>query len=537
MARKPVTRPRPGAPSVRGSGVAAAAASAGETGAAPVTAAGIVRADFARIVRVDEARREVELCATSEAVDSYGTVFGYEASKDAFTRWAGNVREMHARKAVGRRVAVRFQDGERRIYARIRISRGAADTWEKILDGTLRGASIGASNVQWRTERRGGREVQVAHRYDLVELSLVDLPSNPDALGIAVIRDGVPLPEQLDPLPDGAEPPDAVEATAATAATGAQPGAAGGEGETGAGGQAAGGAVEAEVEAESAAEAPAVVPAVAAHDDDAAQSWSEIWLAHSALNGGHVMGENGVTGRAEPFASRLATPPSQATHGRDPHQDRAERLAALGAPGYAARTEPPAAGGASPSEAAGAGDASTSGIRDQTAPGDRQDVLHSAARGILLGCGCPDCDAALAALDGDPAETSEAAPPEDARARLVVAAVTRMLAGQTRRLDAALAGLAHVAGTLEQIERRVATIEEQPLPGGPQLRAAEKTHALQPGGAAHVDEQLRALQGLAGRLSDPQAQMAVATEMIRLQQEAAGLTPAMQAMPRAGGRS
>jgi hypothetical protein len=30
-------------------------------------------------------RREIEVCATSGALDSYGTVFAYEASRDAFT--------------------------------------------------------------------------------------------------------------------------------------------------------------------------------------------------------------------------------------------------------------------------------------------------------------------------------------------------------------------------------------------------------------------------------------------------------------------
>jgi len=92
-----------------------------------------------------------------------------------------------------------------------------------------------------------------------------------------------------------------------------------------------------------------------------------------------------------------------------------------------------------------------------------------------------------------------------------------------------------VAGTLERIEQRVAVIEAQPLPGGPHLRVAEKTHALRPAGEpGAIGEQLRALEGLAGRLSDPQAQLAVATEMIRLQQAAAGYSPALQAMPLAG---
>jgi len=134
---------------------AVAAAPAEQSGMAAVTQrADVVRVGIAPIVRVDAPRREIELCATSEALDSFGTIFDYAASKDAFTRWLGNVREMHERRAVGRRVGVRCDDAERKIFVRVRVSRGAQDTWEKVLDGTLRGASIGASNVTWRRQVR-----------------------------------------------------------------------------------------------------------------------------------------------------------------------------------------------------------------------------------------------------------------------------------------------------------------------------------------------------------------------------------------------
>ena len=169
---------------------------------------GTARIGFAPIVRVDAPRREIELCATSETVDSHGTIFDYDASKDAFTRWIGNVREMHGRQAVGSRVAVRCDDETRRIHVRIRISRGARDTWEKVLDGTLRGASIGASGVVWQRQRRRvageQRSLNVATRYDLVELSLVDNPSNPDALGVTFVRDATPDIALLDPLDEPA---------------------------------------------------------------------------------------------------------------------------------------------------------------------------------------------------------------------------------------------------------------------------------------------------------------------------------------------
>ena len=172
---------------------------------------GTTRIGFAPIVRVDAPRREIELCATSETVDSHGTIFDYDASKDAFTRWIGNVREMHGRQAVGSRVAVRCDDETRRIYVRIRISHGAQDTWEKVLDGTLRGASIGASGVVWQRQRRRvageQRSLNVATRYDLVELSLVDNPSNPDALGVTFVRDATPDLALLDVLDEPAMEP------------------------------------------------------------------------------------------------------------------------------------------------------------------------------------------------------------------------------------------------------------------------------------------------------------------------------------------
>src|SRR5262249_19313487 len=143
----------------------------------------------------------------------------------AFTRWVGNVREMHERKAVGNRVAVRFDDEARRVYARIRISMGAEDTWQKVLDGTLRGASIGAGKVQWARQRRAvagvNRDVEVATRYDLVELSLVDNPSNPDSLGVAFVRDAAADETMLEVLEvlDAVDPADPADAPANTPAS------------------------------------------------------------------------------------------------------------------------------------------------------------------------------------------------------------------------------------------------------------------------------------------------------------------------------
>lgn len=178
------------------------------------------RIGFAPITRIDAATREIEVTATSEALDAYGTIFDYEASCAAFARWMGNVREMHDALAVGKRVAVHEDAEQRQIRVRLRISRGAESTWQKILDGTLCGASIGAANVTWREARQSnaGRDsgtaggdpsatVRVATAYDLVELSLVDNPANPDCVGIAVIRAALPDVDLLDELEEDAAPP------------------------------------------------------------------------------------------------------------------------------------------------------------------------------------------------------------------------------------------------------------------------------------------------------------------------------------------
>jgi hypothetical protein len=180
------------------------------------------RIGFAPITRIDADRREIEVTATSEAIDAFDTVFDYDASRDAFERWLGNVREMHSAIAVGRRVAVLCDPDRREIRVRLRISRGAESTWQKILDGTLCGASIGASNVRWREARRGdlagpddagdpAEVVRVATAYDLVELSLVDNPANPDCAGITLVRAAAPDTALLDPLDDEPAEPAAGE--------------------------------------------------------------------------------------------------------------------------------------------------------------------------------------------------------------------------------------------------------------------------------------------------------------------------------------
>jgi phage head maturation protease len=138
--------------------------------------------------KVDQSKRTVSGYATLDNVDSHGDIVSSEASLGAFMRFRGNVREMHQPMAVGKVVAFEpksyYDPKEGKVYNGVYVtsyvSKGAQDTWEKVLDGTLSGFSIGGSIKESDNEVQEGSDtlVRVIKNYDLVELSLVDNPAN-----------------------------------------------------------------------------------------------------------------------------------------------------------------------------------------------------------------------------------------------------------------------------------------------------------------------------------------------------------------------
>ncbi len=170
------------------------------------------------ILRIDREKREVVVRATAEALDGYGTVFSYDGSKEAFGKWRGNIREMHdPTKAVGRALQIIPNDEEKAIDLVIRVSRGAQDTWEKVLDGTLSGASVGAKNGVWTKKIVNGKEIPYLERYTLVETSLVDNPATPGC-DIQLVRvdgaDGQELLQITDTLDNEEDEPEELPPTA-----------------------------------------------------------------------------------------------------------------------------------------------------------------------------------------------------------------------------------------------------------------------------------------------------------------------------------
>ena len=141
------------------------------------------------IAKVNKEKRTVSGFASLDNVDRHGDIVTAEASKRAFDNFRGNIREMHGPSAVGKMLSFKedsFFDKESGkkysgVYVTAYISKGAQDAWEKCLDGTYTGFSIGGNIVDAKMEKAddGSEERRVIHNYDLHELSLVDSPANP----------------------------------------------------------------------------------------------------------------------------------------------------------------------------------------------------------------------------------------------------------------------------------------------------------------------------------------------------------------------
>ena len=138
--------------------------------------------------KVDKERRIVSGFATLDNLDRQNDIVLPEASLKAFQKFRGNIREMHQPISVGKMVGFKedkFFDPETKkfysgIYVSAYVSKGAQDTWEKVLDGTLSGFSIGGKMNKFDNAYNAelDKTVRIIKEYDLFELSLVDSPAN-----------------------------------------------------------------------------------------------------------------------------------------------------------------------------------------------------------------------------------------------------------------------------------------------------------------------------------------------------------------------
>ena len=140
------------------------------------------------IAKVDVERRIVSGFATLDNIDKQADIVPTDVSIKAFEMFRGNLREMHQSIAVGKVINFRqekfFDKSSDKLYNGVYvdayISKGAQDTWEKVLDGTLSGFSIGGvikdSENSW--DENIDKTIRIVKDYELHELSLVDNPAN-----------------------------------------------------------------------------------------------------------------------------------------------------------------------------------------------------------------------------------------------------------------------------------------------------------------------------------------------------------------------
>jgi hypothetical protein len=152
--------------------------------------------------KVDKERRIVSGFATLDNLDRQNDIVLTEASLKAFSKFRGNIREMHQPSAVGKMVSFKedkyFDPDTKKFYSGVfvsaYVSKGAQNAWEKVLDGTYTGFSIGGRMNKWDDgyDEKADKPIRIIKEYDLVELSLVDNPANQFASILSIEKvDGV----------------------------------------------------------------------------------------------------------------------------------------------------------------------------------------------------------------------------------------------------------------------------------------------------------------------------------------------------------
>ena len=168
--------------------------------------------------KVDKEKHLVTGIASSEAVDSYGDVVEFQAIKEALPSYLefGNIREMHGASAVGVVKESDLKGDKKQWWITTKVVDDSA--WEKVIEGVYKGYSIGgniidaepltievpksmidesgnvdkkafndyvasgikkADDEEMITVYTGGWRIT---KLELIEVSLVDRPANPDAL-------------------------------------------------------------------------------------------------------------------------------------------------------------------------------------------------------------------------------------------------------------------------------------------------------------------------------------------------------------------
>ena len=137
---------------------------------------------FAKINKVeDQADGSIKVYgyASTEAIDSQGEIVKLDAVKNAWDEYMqfANVREMHQPSAVGVVKKYAFDDKGVQIESHIVDSEAV----KKVKSEVYKGFSIGGKKLATTVEKVDGKDVNTVTKINLIEISLVDRPANPEA--------------------------------------------------------------------------------------------------------------------------------------------------------------------------------------------------------------------------------------------------------------------------------------------------------------------------------------------------------------------
>jgi hypothetical protein len=148
---------------------------------------------FARITKVDQAKREVWGRAVQETPDATDEIFDYVSSKPYFEAWSdetskrtggkslGNLRAMHEPIAAGKLISIDFNDEDKAIDIGTKVVDDAE--WDKVLEGVYTGFSIGGKYA-----KKWADGTQTRYTAKPSEISLVDRPCVPTATFYDVVK-------------------------------------------------------------------------------------------------------------------------------------------------------------------------------------------------------------------------------------------------------------------------------------------------------------------------------------------------------------
>jgi hypothetical protein len=157
-------------------------------------------AEFTKVKKNDDGTLEVEGIASSEAVDSDGEVIKAAAMKAAIPDYMkfGAVREMHSSIAAGTALSCEVNDEGQTI---LRAHVVDPVSVKKVETKVLKGFSIGGKVTGRDTVNKS-----TIVGLELVEISLVDRPANPDAVITCFKADGFNPPEAGNTEPATVKP-------------------------------------------------------------------------------------------------------------------------------------------------------------------------------------------------------------------------------------------------------------------------------------------------------------------------------------------